>query len=159
MVSSKEEITMQTLVSYVPTAARVLLGLVFTVFGLNGFFNFLPQPPMPEAAGAFLGALAATGYMFPLIKGTELVAGLMLLGNRFVPLALVLLAPVIVNIVAFHAVLAPGGMALPLLVLALELTLAWSYRDAFRSLLAARTSPAVTARRREGTSVAAPQGA
>lgn len=150
---------MQTLRSYIPTAARVLLGLVFTVFGLNGFFNFLPQPPMPEAAGAFLGALAATGYMFPLIKGTEVVAGVLLLGNRFVPLALALLAPVVVNIVAFHAVLAPGGMALPLVVLGLELTLAWSYRDAFRSMLAARSSPAVTARGRQDAAVAAPQGA
>ena len=75
--------------------ARTLLGLVFVVFGLNFFFHFLPMPPMEGAPAAFMGALFATGYMFPLIKGTEVVAGAMLLGNRFVPLALTLLAPII----------------------------------------------------------------
>jgi hypothetical protein len=86
----------------------------------------------------FLGALAATGYMFPLLKGTEVAAGLLLLSGRFVPLALALLAPVIVNIVAFHAFLAPAGMALPILVLALEIYLAWTRRASFRPMLAAR---------------------
>ncbi|MCA9707126.1 MAG: hypothetical protein KDK70_14840, partial [Myxococcales bacterium] len=127
--------------SKLPIAARTLLGLVFVVFGLNGFLHFLPMPPLPEPAGAFMGALAATGYMFPLIKGTEIVAGLLLLGGRFVPLALVLLAPIIVNIVAFHVVLAPGGLAVVGLVLALELYLAWAHRDAFRGVLQARAVP------------------
>jgi uncharacterized membrane protein YphA (DoxX/SURF4 family) len=129
--------------SKLPTAARILLGLVFLVFGLNGFLQFLPQPPLPEPAGAFMGALAATGYMFPLIKGTEVVAGLMLLGGRFVPLALVLLAPVVVNIVAFHVVLAPANMGLVALVLALEIYLAWAYRGAFAGVLKAHAQPAV----------------
>ncbi|HEY8427666.1 MAG TPA: DoxX family membrane protein [Sandaracinaceae bacterium] len=124
------------------TAARVLLGLVFVVFGLNGFLGFLPAPELPGPAGAFVGALAATGYMIPLIKGTEVVAGALLLANRFTPLALVVLAPVIVNIVLFHGVLAPEGMAMPLFVLALELYLAWSYRDAFRGVLSAKAEPA-----------------
>jgi uncharacterized membrane protein YphA (DoxX/SURF4 family) len=106
--------------SKLPTAARLLLGLVFFVFGLNGFLQFLPQPPLPAPAGAFMGALAATGYMFPLIKGTEVAAGLLLLGGRFVPLALVLLAPVIVNIPLFHVVLAPANMFLLFMLLALE---------------------------------------
>jgi hypothetical protein len=138
---------MQNLRSYIPHAARVLVGLVFTVFGLNGFFGFLPNPPLPDAAGAFLGALAATSYMFPLIKGTEVAAGLLLLGNRYVPLALALLAPVVVNIVAFHAVLDPAGLAMPLLVLGLVLVLAWSHRDAFLPMLRARHTPAVTGAR------------
>ena len=120
------------------TAARVVLGLVFFVFGLNGFFHFLPQPPMSGPPAAFIGALVGTGYMFPLIKGTEVVGGALLLAGRFVPLALALLAPVIVNIVAFHAFLAPSGIALPLVVLALELALAWSHRAAYRSMLQAR---------------------
>lgn len=128
-----------------PHAARILLGLLFFVFGLNGFLGFLPQPPVPPEAGAFLGGLAATGYMFPLIKGTEVVAGLMLLSNRFVPLALVVLAPVIVNIVAFHAALAPAGLAVALVALALELALAWSYRASFRSVLALDAKPALRA--------------
>ena len=121
--------------------ARIVLGIVFVVFGLNGFLHFLPQPPMSGPPADFAGALAATGYMFPLVKGTEVVAGALLLSKRFVPLALTLLAPVIVNIVAFHAFLAPAGMALPILVLALELYLAWSYREAYRAVVAARAQP------------------
>ena len=124
-----------------PTAARILLGLIFFVFGLNGFLQFIPQPPLPEPAGAFMGALAAAGYMFPLIKGTEIVAGLLLLSGRFVPLALVLLAPVIVNIALFHVVLAPANMIMVVALLVLETYLAWSYRDAFRGVLAANAQP------------------
>src|SRR5262245_47267769 len=122
-------------------AARILLGLVFVVFGLNGFLHFLPQPPMSGPPADFIGALFATGYMFPLIKGTEVLAGTLLLSGRYVPLALTLLAPVIVNIVGFHAFLAPAGLALPIIVLALEIVLAWSYRSAFRPLLRARVAP------------------
>jgi uncharacterized membrane protein YphA (DoxX/SURF4 family) len=133
--------------SKLPTVARIVLGLVFFVFGLNGFLQFLPQPPLPAPAGAFMGALAATGYMFPLIKGTEVVAGLLLLGGRFVPLALVLLAPVIVNIALFHVVLAPGSMIMVVLLLALEGYLAWTYRGAFAGVLQAHAQPAVVAGR------------
>jgi hypothetical protein len=132
---------MTALTHHVPTAARLLLGAIFLVFGLNGFLGFLPQPPISDAGGAFLGALGATGYMFSLIKGTEVIAGLLLLGNRFVPLALTLLAPIIVNIVAFHLLLSPG-MGLPTVVLALEVFVAWTYRDAFRGVLAAHALPA-----------------
>jgi len=128
-----------------PTAARLLLGLVFTVFGLNGFLHFLPAPPLSGAAGDFAGALFATGYMFPLIKGTEVVAGLALLGNRFVPLALAVLAPIVVNIVAFHGILAPAGLVLPVVLAALELYLAYAYRNAFAPMLAATVDPAPTA--------------
>ncbi len=110
---------------FVFSGARILLGLIFFVFGLNGFLGFIPQPPAPERAAAFMGALAATGYMFPLIKGVEVVGGAMLLSNRFVPLALIIVAPNIVNIVLFHALLAPGGLGIAFLVLALELTMAW----------------------------------
>jgi hypothetical protein len=132
---------MTALTHHLPTAARLLLGGIFFVFGLNGFLGFLPQPPLSDAGGAFLGALAATGYMFPLIKGTEVIAGLLLLGNRYVPLAITLLAPVIVNIVAFHGLLSPG-LGLPLVVLSLALYLAWSYRDAYRGVLNAHARPA-----------------
>jgi uncharacterized membrane protein YphA (DoxX/SURF4 family) len=132
----------RTIRAYAPAVGRVLLGLVFFVFGLNGFLQFLPapSPPPPEAAMAFAGALMKTGYMFPLIKGTEVIVGAFLLSNRFVPLALALIAPIVVNIVAFHAVLAPSGIGLAILVLALELLLAWSYRDAYRPMLAPRSS-------------------
>jgi hypothetical protein len=125
------------------SAARYVQGGAFVLFGLNGFLHFLPQPPMPEAAGHFAGALAATGYMFPLIKGTEIATGLLLLFGRYVPLALALIAPIVVNIVAFHAFLAPAGLALPIVLLATELFLAWSYRDAFAPMLRSVTSPRV----------------
>jgi hypothetical protein len=122
--------------------ARYLLGAGFVLFGLNGFLHFLPQPPAPPAAAmSFAGALLATGYMFPLIKGTEVIAGLLLLSNRWVPLALTLLAPVLVNIVAFHLFLAPAGLAIPFVLLAAELYLAWSYRDAYAPMLRARVPP------------------
>jgi hypothetical protein len=130
---------------HLTTAARYALGTIFFVFGLNGFLHFLPNPPMTPGAGAFMGALAATGYMFPLIKGTEVVVGALLLSNRFVPLALTVLAPVTVNILAFHSFLAPAGLALPLLVLALQLYLAYAYRSSYRSVLQASARPAAAA--------------
>ena len=132
---------MNAISRFAPPAARLLLGLVFFVFGLNGFLQFIPTPPMPAAAGAFMGALAATGYMFPLIKSVEVIGGALLLSNRFVPLALAIVAPNVVNIVLFHAVLAPGGLPVALFVLALELFSAWSYRDAFAPLLRTRAAP------------------
>jgi len=132
---------MSSISSKLPSIARVVLGLAFFVFGLNGFLHFLPQPAMSGPPADFAGALFATGYMFPLIKGTEVVASVLLLSNRYVPLALAVLAPVLVNIVAFHAFLAPAGLALPIVLLALELYLARSYRDAFAPMLHARTQP------------------
>ena len=123
-----------------PTAFRILLGLVFFVFGLNGFFWFIPPPaaPLPEGAMAFGMALMKTGYLFQLLKATEVVAGLLLLTNRFVPMALALLAPIIVNIFAFHAFLEPSGVVLAGALVAAELYLAWSYRSLFRPMLAMR---------------------
>lgn len=115
-------------------AARLALGLMFAVFGLNGFLNFLPMPAPEGAAGAFMGALAATGYMFPLIKGIEVVAGVLLLSGRLPALALLLLAPIVVNIVAFHAFLAPAGLATGLLAVALGVFLARQYWPAFRGV-------------------------
>ena len=133
---------MNNLSSKLPTIARIVLGLAFFVFGLNGFLNFIPQPAPPPAAASFAGAMFATGYMFPLIKGTEVLSSLLLLSNRYVPLALALLAPVLVNIVAFHAFLEPPStLGLPLVLLALELYLARSYRDAYSSMLQAKTAP------------------
>lgn len=132
---------MNTIARKFPTVARIGLGLVFATFGLNKLLPFLPQPPISGAPAQFFGALFATGYMIPLIALTEIVAGLMLLSGRFVPLGLTLLAPVIVNILGFHLFLAPGGVGLPVVVLALELYLAWTYRDAFAPMLRMRNVP------------------
>jgi uncharacterized membrane protein YphA (DoxX/SURF4 family) len=129
---------------HLPTVARFLLGAVFFVFGLNGFLNFIPPPPegMPQGAVDLGTAFMKSGYLFQLIKGTEVLGGVLLLGNRFVPLALVVLAPVVVNIVAFHLWLVPSGMGLSLAVLGLELYLAWVYRRAYAPLLSAKTPTA-----------------
>ena len=125
--------------------ARILLGLVFLVFGLNGFFHFLPMPPLAERPGAFMRALAATGYMFPLIKGTEVVAGVLLLAGRFVPLALLLLAPIVVNILAFHLVFTPGEAGMSIVLTALTAYLGWAYRDSFRGALDPNAVPSAPA--------------
>jgi len=123
-------------------AARIMMGLIFFVFGLNGFLHFIPQPKeMPEVAGEFFGALMKTGYFLPLMFGTQLLAGVLLLLNRFVPLALALIAPVVVNIFLFHLFVVPSGRVLACVVLALELYLAWAYRKAFCPMLAARAKP------------------
>ncbi len=118
---------------------RILVGLVFTVFGLNGFLQFLPQMPMPQPAMTFLGGLAASGYMLPLLFATQVVAGVLLLLGLFVPLALALLAPVIVNIFLFHVFLVPGGLPLALVVVIFELFLVWMNRAAFAPMLRPRT--------------------
>lgn len=81
--------------------ARLLLGLVFAVFGLNAFLHFFPNPPVPGLAGQFMGALLGSHY-YVIAFGTELIGGALLLSNRYVPLALTLLGPVIVNILSFH---------------------------------------------------------
>ena len=130
---------------HLPTVARSLLGLMFFVFGLMGLLNLMPPPPpetLPPKLVAFSTAMMNTGFLFQLVKGTEVVVGALLLLNRFVPLALALIAPVIVNIVAVHVFLAPSGLVMALVILALEIYLAWAYRSAFRPMLGARVTPA-----------------
>ncbi len=133
----------KSIARHLATVARVVMGLIFFVFGLNGFLDFLPHPTGPFSAGAmaFGGALMQTGYMFPLIKGTEVVVGALLLSNLFVPLALALIAPVVVNIFAFHVFLEPSSLPLAGLILALEICLAWAYRNAYRAMLVRRAAP------------------
>lgn len=128
----------------ISTVARTLLGLGFVVFATNYFVPFLPaSEPPPADALPFLGAFAGSGFL-TFVKLVELGAGLLLLSNRFVPLALALLAPILVGITLFHALLAPAGIVVPLVLVALELALAWSYRDAFASMLRARVEPAAS---------------
>ncbi len=129
---------------YLPTVARYLMGLPLLVFGLNGFFNFIkpPSTPMPEKAMAFAGALMNSGYMMQLIAVTLLIVGLLLVVNRFVPLALVLFAPFILNSILFHIFLERSGLPMAGVFLLLELYLAWVYRAAYKPLLTARATPA-----------------
>jgi uncharacterized membrane protein YphA (DoxX/SURF4 family) len=123
-----------------PAIARVLMGLGFTVFGLNGFFHFIPDPktPMPEGAMNFVGAMMKTGYLFQMVMGTQLLVGVLLLLNLFVPLALVLIMPILVNILAFHIFLAPSGLAPGAVLFVIEFYLAWSYRKYYCDVLTVR---------------------
>ncbi len=89
---------------------RILLGLVFTVFGANGFLHFIPQPPMAGNAGAFMTVLFGSGF-YALVFATQLIAGILLLIGRYVPLALALLAPVLANVLVFHLTMQPAGIA------------------------------------------------
>ncbi len=115
-------------------AARVLLGLMFLVPALMFFSGKMPHNPMPEAATTYMTGLAASGYTMYVVKVIELVAGIALLAGQFVPLALTLLAPIVVNIALFHLVLVPN-YGLVVFMLALEIFVAWSYRGAFRPML------------------------
>jgi putative oxidoreductase len=98
--------------------ARVLLGLIFLVFGLNGFLHFIPMPPPTGVAGQFFGSIFASHYWM-VVFGVQTIGGSLLLLNHFVPLALVILGPVIVNIFSFHALMAPAGLPLAVVVVAL----------------------------------------
>jgi uncharacterized membrane protein YphA (DoxX/SURF4 family) len=117
--------------------ARVLLGLIFIIFGSNAFLHFLPMPPLPQnLSGDFLKVFFASGYVY-VIGGFQVIAGLLLLIGRFVPLGLTILAAIIVNILVFHSLMAPEGFGPALVVTALELFLLWRYRGAFAGLLRA----------------------
>ncbi|MEO8098178.1 MAG: DoxX family protein [Acidobacteriota bacterium] len=118
--------------------ARLLMGVPFLIFGLNGFLDFIPQPetPLPEGAAAFAAALMNSGNMMQLIGTTQFIAGALLTLNRFVPLALALLAPFLVNSIAFHVFLEHSGLPFAAIFLLLEIYLAWVYRSAYRPMLA-----------------------
>lgn len=115
--------------------ARILLGLVFVVFGSNFFLHFIPQPPPPPGlAGDYVKVFAASGYMY-VVGVLQLLSGLLLLIGRFVPLALTVLAAMIFNILVFHILMAPEGLPIAIVVAVLDLFLIWSYRDRFAGIL------------------------
>ena len=119
--------------------ARVLLGLIFVVFGSNAFLNFIPMPPPPPGlAGDYTKVFLASGYVY-FIGGFQLIGGLLLLIARFVPLGLTILGAIIVNIWLFHILMAPepAAMVPAFVVSILELFLVWRYRDAFAGILRA----------------------
>jgi len=117
--------------------ARVLLGLIFVVFGSNAFLHFIPMPPLPQnLAGDFLIVFFASGYVY-VIGAMQVIGGLFLLIGRFVPLGLTILAAVIFNILVFHILMTHEGFPPALVVTVLELFLLWRYRDAFAGLLRA----------------------
>jgi putative oxidoreductase len=115
---------------------RVLLGLVFVVFGSNAFLHFLPMPPMTGHPGEFIGSMHATGYLTA-IATLQVIGGALLLVGRYVPLGLTLLGPIIFNIDLFHIFMDRSGLLMAALVSAMWLFLFWRYRDAFAGLLRA----------------------
>jgi len=119
--------------------ARLLLGLVFSVFGLNGFLHFIPGPIPPGIAGQYVMALFQSHY-YVVIFGAQFLSGVLLLVNRYVPLALTILGPVIVNILCFHLFMLITGLPLALVVAVLWAFLVYRNRQAFSGLFVQRTS-------------------
>lgn len=124
---------------YVFVIARVLLGLVFTVFGLNAFLHFLPIPPVPGLAGQFMGAVLGSHY-YVIAFGTQVIGGVLLLSNRYVPLALTLLGPVIVNILSFHMFLDSENIAPAIVVTVLWFVVFSQVRSSFGGLFLTKNS-------------------
>ena len=116
--------------------ARLILGLGFLVFGLNGFLQFMANPPVTPEAGALLGAFAKTGYFFPMIKIIEILTGVMLLANILAPLAAVLMAPVLVGITTIHLFLNPAGIPMMVLLHVLHGIIVYGYRGYYKELFA-----------------------
>ncbi len=132
---------MSIIMKHLPTIARYLLGLIFFVFGLNKFLNFLPAPEMSADAGAFFGALVATGYMMKFIGATEVIGGLLLLINKYTPVALIILAPVSINILVFHLALDIASIPVGGLTFLLNVYLLFAYKKYYDPMLASSASP------------------
>jgi putative oxidoreductase len=115
------------------TISRYLLGLIFLTFGLNGFLHFIPMPPPTGTAGQFFGALFISRF-YVVIFFLQIVGGVLLLINRYVPLALTILGPIIVNILCFHILMAPAGLPLAIAVTVLWLIVAYHVRAAFAGI-------------------------
>ena len=120
--------------------ARLLLGLVFFIFGLNGFLQFIPAPPLPAGTmGQFAGALVASHFIY-VVAAIQVAGGALLLVNRYVPLAMVLLGPVIVNIFFFHLLMDRHGLPLAIVVVILWGILFLRHREHFSGIFVQRTS-------------------
>jgi putative oxidoreductase len=119
--------------------ARFLLGLIFLIFGLNGFLHFIPMPAPAGVAGQFMGALFVSHYLV-VVFALQLIGAVLLLINRYVPAALAILAPIIFNILFFHFFMAPSGVPLALVVTVLWILVFLSVRSAFAGLLQPRVA-------------------
>ncbi len=115
------------------TVVRYLLGIIFLVFGLNGFLNFIPQPPMEGDPATFMGGLMVAGYFFPLLKGVETLCGVLLLSGFYVPLAIAVLGPITLNIFLVHTFLLPPN-PVSILVFVGNIFLAVAYKEHFKGI-------------------------
>lgn len=134
------------------TIARILLGFMFGVLGLNGFLMFMPAPPtIPPYAATFSGVMAESHFGY-FVFGVQVLAGILLLINRYVPLAIVTLAAVIANILAFHITMWPATLVpMPLIALVLWFIVAWSIRPVFAPLFVQRVEPLESSSRVQGS--------
>lgn len=121
--------------NYAFHAARLLLGVVYLVFGANGFVTFIPVPEQPPAAAQFIADLIATGYMLYFWKSIEVISALLLLINRYTLFAALIALPVSANILAFHLFLDPDSLLIGLTVFALNAIILAGHRDALRVLI------------------------
>ena len=128
--------------------SRFLLGLIFLVFGLNGFLHFIPMPPPSGVAGQFLGAMFVSKYLL-VVSGLQVISGSLLLINRYVPLALTILGPIIVNVLLFHVLMNPAGIGIALLVAILWGVVFVSVRSAFTGIFQARVETKTSEVRRQ----------
>jgi putative oxidoreductase len=120
------------------TVSRYLLGLMFTVFGLNGFLHFIPQPPPANPlAMQFLVAVSASHFAV-FFFAVQVLGGLLLLSGYFVPLALTLLAAELYNILAFHVTMAPASIAPALVACGLWIVVLLQYRESFNGIFSAK---------------------
>ncbi len=117
--------------------SRYLLGLILVVFGLNGFFHFIPMPPPSGPSGDLMMALFGSGYIIQIVKVVEIVAGLAFLTNRFVALAAVVFMPISINIFLFHAVLDPATGLVAYLVFIMSILILWSNKEKYQAMLKA----------------------
>ena len=125
----------------VSTIARYLLGLIFTVFGLNGFLNFIHQPPPPNPLAIQFFVAISSSHFAAFFFGVQLVGGLLLFIGYYVPLALTLLAAELYNILAFHLTLAPTSIAPALVASVLWVVVFLQYRVSFNDVLAVKPAP------------------
>lgn len=132
------------------TGARLLFGTAFIIFGLNGFLQFMQNPPVSAEAGALLGAFAKTGYFFPMIKIIEILTGVMLVTNTLAPLAAVLISPVLVGITTIHLFLNPAGLPMMLALHALHGVIVYGYWDYFKPMFAVKAKVSSGASEAEG---------
>ena len=119
--------------------SRILLGFVFVFFGSNGFLHFMPAPLPPGLAGQFIGAMLQSHYVLA-VSAIQVIGGLLLLANRYVPLGLTLLGPIIVNILLFHIFLLPQGLVIAIVVAILWFILFIRYREYFSGLFVQKAS-------------------
>ena len=120
--------------SKVIMALRIVLGLILIIFGANKFIGFMPAPELSETANNFWGALVNTGYIFPLIGAIEVIAGLLLIIKKWVPFALILFAPIVLNFMFFHLVLAPSSIGPAALAAILTIILIYANWDKYKAL-------------------------